>query len=138
MYSEQSESRAFERRGVTRHNVELEIQITAVDGVSVNRNGRTRNISAGGGVCFSSEEALISKSKVEYVLTLSGNNPPVKILCVGRVVRCVARPAEEGEQFEIAVTMARYRFVNPASQTQTPDQSHKQTGDRGKAVHRAA
>jgi len=45
--------------------------------------------------------------KIEYLITLSGSNPPVRIRCLGKVLRS-HKPAADNGLFEIAVTMERY------------------------------
>jgi len=50
--------------------------------------------------------------RIEYLITLSGSNPPVRIRCLGKVLRSL-RPlgAADVPEFEVAVTMERYQFV---------------------------
>ena len=77
----------------------------------VNRTERTRDISSGG-VCFLSHENVDVGGRIEYLITLSANHPPVRIRCLGKVLRSLKQ--DEGEApFEIAVTMERYQFVSP-------------------------
>jgi len=71
---------------------------------------KTRDISSGG-VCFLSGISVDIGGKIEYLVTLSGSNPPVRIRCLGKVLRS-ERPLVDGP-FEIAVTMERYQFVRP-------------------------
>ena len=47
--------------------------------------------------------------KIEYVITLSGSTPPVRIRCLGKVLR--SRRPDADAPFEVAVTMERYQFV---------------------------
>ena len=74
----------------------------------MNRVERTRDISSGG-VCFTSRDEVDVGGRIEYVITLSGSNPPVRIRCLGKVLRS-QNPSRKG-QFEVAVTMERYSFV---------------------------
>jgi hypothetical protein len=76
----------------------------------VNRKEQTRDISSGG-VCFMSPTGVEVGGRIEYLITLSGSNPPVRIRCLGKVLRSQQPPAPEDGQFEIAVTMERYQFV---------------------------
>jgi len=77
----------------------------------VNRTEKTRDISSGG-VCFLSPTNVEVGGRIEYLITLSGSNPPVRIRCLGKVLRSQQPPAaEDVPQFEIAVTMERYTFV---------------------------
>lgn len=71
---------------------------------------KTRDISSGG-VCFNSGTGIEPGGRIEYVITLSGSNPPVRIRCLGKVLR--SRRAESEGPFEVAVTMERYQFVRP-------------------------
>jgi hypothetical protein len=77
----------------------------------VNRREKTRDISSGG-VCFLSPTEVEVGGRIEYVITLSGSNPPVRIRCLGKVLRSM-QPSDPVEvpQFEVAVTMERYQFV---------------------------
>jgi hypothetical protein len=76
--------------------------------MKVNRVGKTRDISSGG-VCFVSPVSVEVGGRIEYVITLSGCNPPVRIHCLGKVLRSM-KPLAEGP-YEIAVTLERYTFV---------------------------
>jgi hypothetical protein len=95
--------------------MQLPLQIVRLADQRVNRLGRTRDISSGG-VCFLSASALESGSRIEYLITLSGTKPPVRIRCLGKVLRCrqldvSPQSAESDTPFEIAITMDRYQFV---------------------------
>jgi hypothetical protein len=74
----------------------------------VNRTARTRDISSGG-VCFLSGSEVEVGGRIDYMITLSGSNPPVRIRCLGKVLRSQKSPADP--QYEVAVTMERYSFV---------------------------
>ena len=74
----------------------------------MNRTEKTRDISSSG-VCFLSPTNVEPGGRIEYLITLSGSNPPVRIRCLGKVLRSL-RPADV-QQFEVAVTMERYQFV---------------------------
>jgi hypothetical protein len=77
----------------------------------VNRTEKTRDISSGG-VCFLTPTDVEVGGRIEYLITLSGSNPPVRIRCLGKVLRSLQPPAVSGDtQFEVAVTMERYQFV---------------------------
>jgi PilZ domain len=77
----------------------------------------TRDISSGG-VCFLSPTDVQVGGRIEYLITLSGSNPPVRIRCLGKVMRS-RQPdaAEAGPEFEVAVTMDRYQFVREEPET---------------------
>jgi len=74
----------------------------------VSRVEQTRDISSGG-VCFLSDDKVDIGGKIEYIITLSGSTPPVRIRCLGKILR--SRRPEDAGPFEVAVTMERYQFV---------------------------
>lgn len=77
----------------------------------MDRIEKTRDISSGG-VCFLSPTNVEVGGRIEYVITLSGNNPPVRIRCLGKVLRSLQPPAStDVPEFEVAMTMERYQFV---------------------------
>jgi hypothetical protein len=82
--------------------------------LTVNRVEKTRDISSGG-VCFVSPISVHVGGRIEYVIVLSGCNPPVRIRCLGKILRCVKHGT--GEPYEIAATMERYSFVRAAAAT---------------------
>lgn len=90
--------------------MQLPLQIIQVGSHKVNRREQTRDISSGG-VCFPSREHLEVGDRVEYLITLSGNNPPVRIRCLGKVIRSQRQDNSE-LPFEVAVTMERYQFMS--------------------------
>ena len=80
---------------------------------------QTRDISSGG-VCFLSPKPIEIGDRIEYLITLSGSTPPVRIRCLGKVTRS-HNPDQQANGngnihdalYEIAVTMERYQFVRP-------------------------
>jgi hypothetical protein len=101
----------LEQRRTQRYKLELPLQILQLGDQRVNRTETTRDISSGG-VCFLSPTDVEVGGRIEYLITLSGTNPPVRIRCLGKVLRSL-QPSEAAEmpQFEVAVTMERYQFV---------------------------
>jgi hypothetical protein len=99
----------LEQRRTQRYRLQLPLQIVQLGDQKVNRIERTRDISSGG-VCFWSPTDVEVGGRIEYLITLSGSNPPVRIRCLGKVLRSM-QPASSGPQFEVAVTMERYQFV---------------------------
>jgi hypothetical protein len=81
-----------------------------VGGQKVDRIEKTRDISSGG-VCFTSPLGVAVGGRIEYLITLSGSHPPVRIRCLGKVLRSSQPPAPSSPEFEVAVTMERYQFV---------------------------
>jgi hypothetical protein len=76
----------------------------------VDRVELTRDISSGG-VCFLSPTAVEVGGRIEYVITLSGSNPPVRIRCLGKILRSQHHSDPVDGPYEVAVTMERYQFV---------------------------
>ncbi len=68
----------------------------------------TRDISSGG-VCFLSPNAVEVGTRIEYLITLSGSSRPVRIRCLGKVLR--SPKATPDGVFEVALTMERYQFL---------------------------
>lgn len=91
--------------------MQLPLQIIQVGSAKVNLVEETRDISSSG-VCFRSHREIEVGGRIEYLITLSGSNPPVRIRCLGKVLRS-HKQAEGQPPFEVAVTMERYQFLNP-------------------------
>jgi hypothetical protein len=89
--------------------LQLPLQILQLGDQRVNRVEQTRDISSMG-VCFFSRAEIEIGDRIEYVITLSGSTPPVRIRCLGKVLRS-SLSSEDRAQFEVAVTMERYQFV---------------------------
>ncbi len=51
--------------------------------------------------------------RIEYLITLSGSAPAVRIRCLGKVLRSrpPMTPSNGSREFEVAITMERYQFV---------------------------
>lgn len=98
----------MEQRRTQRYRLELPLLILQLGENRVKRTEQTRDISSGG-VSFLSGDHVDVGGKIEYIITLSGSTPPVRIRCLGKVLR--SRQPEPAGQFEVAVTMERYQFV---------------------------
>jgi hypothetical protein len=92
--------------------MQLPLHILQLGDLPVARTVRTRDISTGG-VCFFSDDTVEVGGRIEYLITLSAANPPVRIRCLGKVLRSQKRDEAASENFEVAVTMERYQFVRP-------------------------
>jgi hypothetical protein len=90
--------------------MQLPLYIVQLGTEKVCRTEQTRDISSGGVSFFSQSEIEIG-GRIEYLVTLSGNNPPVRIRCLGKVLRS-ERQNDGDAPFEVAVTMERYQFVS--------------------------
>jgi hypothetical protein len=101
----------LEQRRTQRYKLQLPLQIIQLGSERVNRTEKTRDISSGG-VSFLSPTDVEVGGRIEYLITLSGSNPPVRIRCLGKVLRSLKpHDVTDGPQFEVAVTMDRYQFV---------------------------
>jgi hypothetical protein len=98
----------LEQRRTQRYKLQLPLQILQVGSQPVSRAEKTRDISSGG-VCFVSSHKVDVGGRIEYIITLSGSNPPVRIRCLGKVLR--SHPPGDDGVYEVAVTMERYSFV---------------------------
>ena len=106
-----------EKRSAQRHKLSLPMRIVAVGGDAVDWIGETRDIGAGG-VRFVMPFQLLAGTRVEYIVTLSSYHPAAEIRCAGSILRCAKRGAgRNGESWEAAVTMDRYRF---GAQSESP------------------
>jgi len=100
----------LDQRRTQRYQLHLPLHILQLGESRMSRVEKTRDISSGG-VCFLSGTPVETGTRIEYVITLSGSNPPVRIRCLGKVLRS-QKPAYD-EPYEVAVTMERYQFVRP-------------------------
>ena len=99
----------MEQRRAQRYNLQLPLEIVRIGGKTVSRTEKTRNISSGG-VCFVSPVSVEVGGRIEYVITLHDSTPPVKIRCLGTVIRS-RQPVQFSPQYEVACTMDRYSFL---------------------------
>jgi len=105
--------------------MQLPLYIFQVGDSKVNRIEKTRDISSGG-VSFLSGDEIGIGDRVDYMITLAGSNPPVRIRCLGKVLRSQKTESQKTDggapagqaldkdsraPFEVAVTMERYSFV---------------------------
>jgi hypothetical protein len=101
----------LDQRHTQRYRLQLPLRIVQLGNQKVNRIEKTRDISSGG-VCFLSPTHVEVGGRIEYLITLSGSKPPVRIRCLGKVLRSSQPEAPDtGQDFEVAVTMERYQFV---------------------------
>ncbi len=101
----------MEQRRAQRYRLQLPLRIVQVGDQRVDREEKTRDISSGG-VCFVSPMEVEVGGRIEYLITLSKSNPPVRIRCLGKVLRSNHPPIPDPDrEFEVAVTMERYQFV---------------------------
>jgi hypothetical protein len=99
-----------EQRRTQRYRLQLPLQILQLGEKRVDRVERTKDISSGG-VLFLSPTEIEPGGRIEYLITLSDSNPPVRIHCLGTVLRSQHPPSDPETDWEVAVTMERYQFV---------------------------
>ena len=102
----------MEQRRTQRYKLQLPLHITQLGDQRVDLVEQTRDISSGG-VSFLSPNRIEPGGRIEYLITLSGSTPPVRIRCLGKVMRSQlpSNGNGDGGMYEIAVTMERYQFV---------------------------
>ena len=94
----------------------MPIELVTAGGEGISQIGETRNLSSGG-VLFTSDGKLQKGDPIEYLLTLpsQGENPSLRLRCMGKVVRVDERDAPElgasRHPFSIAATLERHEFV---------------------------
>ena len=98
----------LEQRRTQRYDLQLPLQIVKMGEKRMNRVETTRDISSGG-VCFMCPEQLEVGGRIEYVVTLSNNYPPIRIRCLGKILRSEKTALDS--PFEVAVSMDRYQFM---------------------------
>lgn len=99
-----------DQRRAHRYRLQLPLEIIQLGGRRVNRTEKTRDISSAG-VCFLSPTDVAVGGRIEYVITLSRSASPVRIRCLGKVLRSIQPEMANNSVFEVAVTMDRYEFV---------------------------
>lgn len=100
----------MEQRRAQRYRLQLPLHIVHLGDQRVDRTEQTRDISSGG-VCFLSPTMVEVGGRIEYLITLSGSTPPVRIRCLGKVLRSQQATDPIEGPWEVAVTMERYQFV---------------------------
>lgn len=100
----------MEQRRAQRYRLQLPLHILHLGDQRVDRVELTQDISSGG-VSFLSPTAVEVGGRIEYLITLSGSNPPVRIRCLGKVLRSRKHADPVEGPYEVAVTMERYQFV---------------------------
>jgi hypothetical protein len=100
----------MEKRRAQRFPINLPVQISVVSGKRVARVTQTSNISSGG-VTFPSAKEVKIGGKIEYEITLSAGEMPIRIHCTGKVLR-IEPAAEDVEMpFRVTATIDKYKFI---------------------------
>lgn len=95
----------IEQRKARRFELELPFEIVRAGATTAKRCGTTKNLSSSGVLLTLGSQMSIGES-VEYFITLpTGQNgdPPVRLRCVGKVVR--------NQPEAVAATLERYEFI---------------------------
>jgi hypothetical protein len=103
----------MEQRRNQRFELKLPIELIRAGNTVIPQVGETRNMSSSG-VLFTSEARLQEGVPIEYMVTLPapGAEPPLRLRCMGKVVRNEERPAEPAKfPFSVAVTLERHEFL---------------------------
>ena len=99
----------------------LTLPLTLTSGAEVARQPvQTRDVSSGG-VYFEIGEAPQAGSRLEFVLTLPTEitlSAPVKVRCVGKVIRVDRSP---GRRVGVAATIERYEFFRASTASEEGD-----------------
>lgn len=98
----------MEQRRTQRYKLQLPLRILQLGERRLSLVETTLDISSGG-VCFQSDSNVEVGGRIEYMIRLSGANPPVHIRCLGKVLR--SEHTLPQDSYEVAVTMDRYQFV---------------------------
>jgi len=107
---------ATEKRRAKRFPMRLPVAIKVEPAKNVKQEVETRDVSSSG-VYFEFGGALEVGVNLEFLLTLPEpitKSSPVRIRCIGKVVRVDKTPAGEAGHVGIAATIERYEFVRDA------------------------
>jgi hypothetical protein len=105
-----------EQRKNQRFELKLPIELVRTGNDTNPQIGETRNLSSGG-VLFASDGTLKKGDSIEYLVTLSatGMESPLRLRCMGKVLRVDERSAQDGGSarypFSIAATLERHEFL---------------------------
>jgi hypothetical protein len=105
-----------DQRKNQRYNLKLPFELIRTGSQLVGRQGETRNLSSGG-VLFTSDAEVYVGQPIEFMITLptSSEGVPVRLRCVGKVVRTEKVEVEEAEETQVpssvAATLERFEFV---------------------------
>ncbi len=102
-----------DQRKNQRYNLKLPFELVRTGSQLVGKVGETRNLSSGG-VLFTSDADVYVGQPIEFMITLptSAHGVPVRLRCVGKVVRTEKTEAEETPiPSSVAATLERFEFV---------------------------
>ncbi|MBI3679987.1 MAG: PilZ domain-containing protein [Acidobacteria bacterium] len=101
-----------EQRRNQRYELRLPFELVRSGSKPLAKTGETRNVSSGG-VLFTSDVDVRVGQPIEFMITLptAANGRPVRIRCVGKVVRLESEAAETNSIPSVAATLERFEFV---------------------------
>lgn len=102
-----------EQRKAKRFELRLPFELVRSGSERVSRTSQTKNLSSGG-VLFTSEELMQVGEPIEYLITLYNGAQPVRLRCMGKVIR-LEQPVTEAAECAVAATLERYEFVRHKS-----------------------
>lgn len=98
-----------EQRRSQRFELKLPVELVRTGGRDVREISETRNVSSGG-VLFNADSRLEVGEPIEYFLTLPSDQRPVRLRCMGKVLRTQRAPMN-GSAAAVAATLERYEFI---------------------------
>lgn len=104
-----------EQRKNQRFELKLPIELVKAGSEVLPKVGETRNVSSSG-VLFTADGRLQKGELIEYLVTLpSTGDEPVRLRCMGKVVRVDERAGKDSgssrHPFAIAATLERHEFL---------------------------
>lgn len=101
-----------DQRKHPRYDLRLPFEVVRTGADTVGKTGQTLNLSSSG-VLFTSDVNVQVGQPIEFVITLptGAEGAPVRIRCVGKVVRCDSGEVEDSENPSVAATLERFEFV---------------------------
>ena len=100
----------MEKRRAQRFPINLPVQISVVSGKRVARVTKTSNISSGG-ITFPSAKEVKLGGKIQFEITLSEGETPIRIHCTGKVLRIEPVPGDAEMPFAVTATIDKYKFI---------------------------
>ena len=108
----------MEKRRASRYLLRLPCSVTRLGAEKVTLPGITIDVSSRGAL-FSCGAEIDPGTYIEYVLTLRQDGPPLKLRCLGKVLRVDPLSTARGS-YRIAATVERHHFLKPESESGAP------------------
>ena len=104
-------SNDLEQRRTQRYQLQLPLQIVQLGDQTVEPHGENARYQFGRSLFLSPTDVEVG-GRIEYLITLSGSNPPVRIRCLGKCCG-VCRRKRRTLLIRSRGHMERYQFVRP-------------------------